>query len=324
MRSLEEIESHQIKLYKSSRPTSFTCVDQCFYMCYPAVCRILCFQSTFTNPVSIRVNKRFYKLHYDSCSQYFYALAQDEQHTVFILDGNFCIVDTICITCCQTMLNDITSDDCFIYVLCDEAIIRIDKLDMLQQEILLETSRDTCLIQICDDLLTSIITKDTNRLCFYNLCNGCEECCCLPICGCIIDFMICGNKLYILWRNEQECYCLSVFYFLDTPEECIEEECIEECHHGNCGCGNCQDLIIKTAKIEEALACLINAEGAKIQNAIKQGASICDLLCINDSVTLTLTQITQIEHLLYSKLLWCQKHEADCERCEIDDLLKDL
>lgn len=55
--------------------------------------------------------------------------------------------------------------------------------------------------------------------------------------------------------------------------------------------------------LEEAgIAHILNAEGEKLQKAVATSHNIQELLCINESVRKTITQITLLEGQLYSKL----------------------
>lgn len=55
--------------------------------------------------------------------------------------------------------------------------------------------------------------------------------------------------------------------------------------------------------LEEAgIAHILNAEGEKLQKAVAESTSIEELLCVNESVKRTITQITLLEGQLYSKL----------------------
>lgn len=66
--------------------------------------------------------------------------------------------------------------------------------------------------------------------------------------------------------------------------------------------------------LEEAgIAHILNAEGEKLQKAVATSTSIQELLCINESVRRTVTQIALLEGQLYSKL----EVISDCLRPEV-------
>ena len=69
----------------------------------------------------------------------------------------------------------------------------------------------------------------------------------------------------------------------------------------SCCCGKYE--IMHSVALEEAgIAHILNAEGEKLQKAVATSTSIQELLCVNESVRRTITQITLLEGQLYSKL----------------------
>lgn len=65
--------------------------------------------------------------------------------------------------------------------------------------------------------------------------------------------------------------------------------------------------------LEEAgIAHILNAEGEKLQKAVATCTSIQELLCVNESVRRTVTQIVLLEGQLYSKL----ESISGCLNCE--------
>lgn len=81
----------------------------------------------------------------------------------------------------------------------------------------------------------------------------------------------------------------------DCPHDCCEPPCCRD------ACAKWE--IMHSIAMEEAgLAHILNAEGEKLQKAVAISRNIEELLCINDSVKRTITQITQLEGHLYAKL----------------------
>lgn len=84
--------------------------------------------------------------------------------------------------------------------------------------------------------------------------------------------------------------------------------------------------IIHSIALEEAgISHILNAEGEKIQKAVAISNSIGELICVNESVKHTLTQVTMLEGMLYSKLeavvnsdvfLNCNK---DCDNSSVEE-----
>jgi hypothetical protein len=60
-------------------------------------------------------------------------------------------------------------------------------------------------------------------------------------------------------------------------------------------------VIESVALVETALSHILNAEGEKLQKAIEIAKSIEDLLCINNSINRTITNVTHLEQVIYSK-----------------------
>lgn len=67
-------------------------------------------------------------------------------------------------------------------------------------------------------------------------------------------------------------------------------------------CGVNYEVIHSIALEEAGLAHILNAEGEKIQKAVAISDNIEQLICVNESVKRTLTQVTLLEGMLYSKL----------------------
>lgn len=107
--------------------------------------------------------------------------------------------------------------------------------------------------------------------CYYDTNCGYEEECC----SCEIEGDCCSSSC-----NEEGC------------DFCLSRDCKFEC----------QNILESIALIETALSCILNAEGEKIQKALKSTDRICDMLEINKSVIKAIAHVTHLEHILYSKL----------------------
>lgn len=79
-----------------------------------------------------------------------------------------------------------------------------------------------------------------------------------------------------------------------------------------CPCDCAKDVITSVALVEAALAHILNAEGEKLQKAVKLACSIDELLKVNESVRSTLIHATFLEHTLFAKL------ETVCRGCKKD------
>lgn len=99
-------------------------------------------------------------------------------------------------------------------------------------------------------------------------------------------------------------------------------DCCHGCHPCDpcVPCNHCApyEIMHSIALQEAGIAHILNAEGEKLQKAVASDCSIQELLCINESVKRTITQITQLEGQLYSKLetvtscMPCTSCEEDC------------
>lgn len=105
-------------------------------------------------------------------------------------------------------------------------------------------------------------------------------------------------------------------------DECYEKflesaSCDERDNHRCCcqkpnSCDCAKDVIESIALVEAALAHILNAEGEKLQKAVKLACTVDDLLKINKSVRSTLIHATFLEHTLFAKL------ETVCNGCKRD------
>lgn len=86
-----------------------------------------------------------------------------------------------------------------------------------------------------------------------------------------------------------------------SPPSCCSNCCHEVCDDKNCE-HICLEILESIACIETSIACVLNAEGQKLQKALKCTNSITELLKINESIQKTIIHSTHLEQLLYAKL----------------------
>lgn len=84
-----------------------------------------------------------------------------------------------------------------------------------------------------------------------------------------------------------------------APDPCPPDPCPSPCPPH---CGGSYEVMHSIALEEAGLAHILNAEGEKIQKAVAISDNIEQLICVNESVKHTLTQVTLLEGMLYSKL----------------------
>lgn len=112
--------------------------------------------------------------------------------------------------------------------------------------------------------------------CGINLCREYDTSCCNP-CDC---------------KSKWDC---------EAKEECPHMyECEHKCEPNPKKCTN--DLIESIALVETALAHILNAEGEKLQKAVKIADNVYELLEIDRAVNRTVGNITHLEFILLSKL----------------------
>lgn len=172
----------------------------------------------------------------------------------------------------------------------------------------------------CDYLYVAYKEKENTYLSIMGEANCLSEQICFGKNIKIVSIFVCRGKLYLLViKNNQYNY----LYETDICCRQCEEKCLpcckehqEHCHH------HCQDpaacLLESIALVETSLSHILNAEGEKIQKAIADNASICELLEINDSVSESIFNVTMLEHALQKKIektLKYDKCHTDCHDC---------
>lgn len=101
------------------------------------------------------------------------------------------------------------------------------------------------------------------------------------------------------------------------PPSCDETSCSGPCKPAECcACDCCENyakVLESIALAEAGIAHILNAEGEKLQKAIQECVSICELLKVNASVQKTIVCATHLEHTLYNKLEALL--QIDCKTC---------
>ncbi|MDD6072695.1 MAG: hypothetical protein ACI4OO_06115 [Otoolea sp.] len=81
----------------------------------------------------------------------------------------------------------------------------------------------------------------------------------------------------------------------------------------SCPCPIILDIATSIAHQEDALACILNAECAKVNKIVSTHSDIETLLAIDTSVQVTLQRITELEGVLKAKLDSILPLLTDCE-----------
>ena len=96
-----------------------------------------------------------------------------------------------------------------------------------------------------------------------------------------------------------------------------EQNMITRCPHDSCPrscpCPIVLDIATSIAHQEDALACILNAECAKINKIVNSYSDIETLLAIDTSVQVSLQRITELEGVLKAKLDSILPLLTDCE-----------
>lgn len=348
MYSYDVIEKIAVTQHQNSDPSSVEVVDDRMYLCFPKVCSIVCYHGHREEPIVTLVKKHIFDLCYDAKNKCFYALAFEDRTVVLILDeelketGQFTIAQE---EPCE--LFDLAFYQEQIYVLTQHQIMKVDCEHHEKQDIMKELHEQVVNLQMADHLLV-LILRDANRDIIQLDDLRQEDSYHLPLDmrGRIMDINFHRDHLYILFRSRDETFQLITCYLEDSWEDCCCHEDRWEAHREECcenyderdSCCECEDeayeqqdcktpccdrLVQRTAELEEALACILNAEGEKIQSVVEQGCSVKELLQVNASVQCTISQISLLEHILYAKLQCCKQQGCDspCD-CELDQLIK--
>ncbi|MGN0159552.1 MAG: hypothetical protein ACI39W_10570 [Brotaphodocola sp.] len=81
----------------------------------------------------------------------------------------------------------------------------------------------------------------------------------------------------------------------------------------SCPCPILLDIVTSIAHQEDALACILNAECAKINKVVSSYSDIDSLIAIDTSVQVTIQRIAELEGVLQAKLDAVLPFLDDCE-----------
>lgn len=96
-------------------------------------------------------------------------------------------------------------------------------------------------------------------------------------------------------------------------EQSITTRCTQEMCPRSCPCPILLDIATSIAHQEDALACILNAECAKLNKIVSSYSDIETLTAIDTSVQVTLQRITELEGVLKAKLDSILPLLTDCE-----------
>ncbi|MEG1773124.1 MAG: hypothetical protein RR352_07590 [Clostridia bacterium] len=130
----------------------------------------------------------------------------------------------------------------------------------------------------------------------FNCAASTKKCCSESCCGC-------GAS------SESCCGCGA------SSKSCCGSCNDDPCHNTPDRKGCCNNILHSIALIEAALSHILNAEGEKIQKILCVTDSPCEIIRVNEAVNKTIINITQLEHVLYSKLQLTKELSEGKDNC---------
>lgn len=304
----------RIKCYNYNSVT----FDGCYYY-FTMICKLLIVQmDTSFNIIKVfDTYNRYDKIIYDPVLECFWATREKGCRFIYKLDKNFIELDYICVTNYKGS-GRITglSYDCLndkLIVTFPQAIVTVNK--STGECILLETSFEnwyTDIICINPYLLAFTVSSTGATLTRYKLENdelSLVSSSDIPnnlniksltftsisnLCGEVVEDD--DVEVTINYLSIYDCES-----YLSSTTTTFDEICSCNCWVNDTSCTDCDccdeicSLIDSIAQIEVELANLLNTEGAKIQYAIENSASLDELVIINNSVSETVEKITELE-----------------------------
>lgn len=288
-------------------------------------CKIIKWSPSFQAIETITLERKYLCLTYDCRENCYWAIAECEPHLIYRLDACFCEVGYITISgayqqraislCCDNCENGIwICYSCQLAFIdkCSEKVTwyknedsqRINIAALVQCE-----CRVCCYYEGCRQLMKiqSPCNCESIEICIPKECRivgivpcGCNQHC-KKCCFCVLLSKVCSHEFVLVE------YCVEFSH--EAMEHCCSCPCpTPPCPHPPCPkppkphCGGCYEIMHSIALEEAGISHILNAEGEKIQKAVAVSDNIEELICVNESVKRTLTQVTLLEGMLYSKL----------------------
>lgn len=267
---------------------------------------------------AIELERKYSFICYDKRENCFWALSELNSCLVYRLDLCFHEVGNI-IVCgnCQQRAVSLNCDGQNICIAYWGYILLYDKCT---QKIDCIKNEDDCIKNLCCVISNSCNSKlyFEGRKQFLGIkcsCNENMEICitkqykCISMAPYVCEDICDAFRFYVLLCDICSNELLMAEYCVHFSEKCKDFYSFNPCKSSNCE-NSCQTAdrcgayeIMHSIALEEAgLAHILNAEGEKIQKAVAMSNNIEQLLCVNDSVKKTITQVTLLEGFLYSKL----------------------
>lgn len=273
---------------------------------------------------------------YDYKENCFWASSLNCSNIIFKLNCNMSEVDCIKINSYKTKCNVITGIS---YNCCKDSLLIsfincIFEIKKSNRAILKYNSKHmpiSNILSICPCLMITCIKNRKQHIFLFDNCDkiiySCIADCnmqikniifnpCLtqinqPIIECLMLKNGCKPYMYIkqLYLNKlcfQPCRC---------NYNICKDDCINPISNNEDACNN---ILNSIALIEASLSHILNSEGEKLQKILKSTNNIEEILCVNKEVNKSIINITQLEHVLYSKLIsivdYCD-YQKTCNKC---------
>lgn len=276
------------------------------------------------------LTRRYACLCFDWCENCYWALPECEQYIIYRLDLQFTEVGSLNFNYSSSQrpigINCVDSGEIIVSFPCQD--VSINKTN---QNVTIVESKNSCknanIVAMCQSCTARAYVEGCRQIIAFSSKCDCEvveialqrqsrilgmtACCCVDnenscrIYAVVFNSCTQENSIFqycVTYKNQSEdFYCF---------EPCNGKSCKQKCCGEKCG----RYEIMHSIALEEAgIAHILNAEGEKIQKAVALSNDVGELICLNESVKHTLTQITLLEGQLYSKL------ETLVKNCEFDE-----
>lgn len=301
---------------------SFT-INSCdFYFLDRSGCRLIKWSSNVQPIETITLERKYLCICYDYREKCFWAIPECDSYMICRLDQCFCEVGHIRIKggcqqnpislCCNVCGNDLWI--CYPY--------QFARVEKCSEKTTWDKSKDSrkknlAFIAQCECQVNCYYDGTRQIMELASLCNEESMELCIPKAYKVVGMApCCGSnnckkfQLYVLLSKGCSQELILMEYCIECSRGMIEPCCAEPCPPEPClikcpldfHCGGEYEIMHSIALEEAGIAHILNAEGEKIQKAVACSNNIEELICVNESVKRTLTQVTLLEGMLYSKL----------------------
>lgn len=295
--------------------------DGChFYLTVRCACKIVQLTPCFEQEQSFETRRAYCALCYDWDTHYFWATAQNSFSTLYKLNKYFQEIDCITVHSPGGCLDTITgvSYDCCehkLLVCFADGVLRVDPQCPREAETVVKAKHEWFfgVLSLCPYFLCYCMEDSKGSIRIYSRCG--EPLGRIPVpCElglvsavfwpCVKD---CDHCHFCVLRTKRCAYPYLCDYVLTCDTICCT---VCPCNYAlcrKCPCPEpcpdaCGDVLESIARMEAALAHILNAEGEKIQKVVASTDNTCKMLAVNESVHKTLSKAIFLEQLLCCKL----------------------